>query len=132
MIRDQTIGSARAEKQKNRLTSRVIQNLMTAFLASALTLPSLAAWGMESPPRQVTAKAGEMLPLPPIRYLDSMPWMNWKVSARTPTLKIDIAHVPEHHALGYPEIASGIDLADIELIAAFISHAGSDSRPALR
>lgn len=92
MIRDQTIGSARAEKQKNRLTSRVIQNLMTAFLASALTLPSLAAWGIESPPRQVTAKAGEMLPLPPIRYLDSMPWMNWKASV--PTLRIDTLMFP--------------------------------------
>ena len=73
MILDHIIGSARAEKHKDRVTSRVIRNLMTALLASALTLPSLAAWGMEGPPKQAVAKAGDMLPLPPIPYLDSIP-----------------------------------------------------------
>jgi hypothetical protein len=92
MILDQTIGSARAEKRKNRMTGRVIRNLMTALLASALTLPSLAAWGMESSRQQAAAKPGDVLPLPPIRYLDSMPWMNWNVSA--PTLRIDTLMSP--------------------------------------
>ena len=83
MIRDHTIDSARAEKH----TNRVIRNLMTALLASVLTLPSLAAWGMESSPQQAAAKPGGTLPLPPIRYLDSVPWMKWNAS--TPTLRID-------------------------------------------
>jgi hypothetical protein len=30
---------------------------------------------------KAAAKTGDMLPLPPIRYLDSMPWMNWNTSA---------------------------------------------------
>lgn len=92
MILHQIVDSARAEKQKDRVTSRVIQNLMTALLASALTLPSLAAWGIEGSPNQASAKPGSVLPLPAIRYLDSMPWMNWNVSA--PTLRIDTLMSP--------------------------------------
>jgi hypothetical protein len=91
MILDQTIGSARAEKHKNLVAHRIVRNLLKAFLASALTLPSLAAWGMDSSPK-AAAKTGDMLPLPPIRYLDSMPWMNWNTSA--PTLRIDTLMSP--------------------------------------
>jgi hypothetical protein len=87
MILDQTIRSARAEKQKAPVIRRIIQNLMTALLASVLTRPSLAAWGVGSSPKQAAARTGDLLPLPPIRYLDSMPWMNWNTSA--PTLRID-------------------------------------------
>ncbi|MBR0733212.1 hypothetical protein JQ595_31120 [Bradyrhizobium japonicum] len=90
MIKDQTIGSARAEKDQ--ADSRIMQRLMTALLASALMLPSLAAWGTESSPDRDRARAGDMLRLPPIRYLDSMPWMNWKASA--PTLRIDTLMSP--------------------------------------
>ena len=64
MILDQTIGSARAEKHKNPVAHRIVRNLLTAVLASALTLPSLAAWGMDSSPKQAAAKTGDMLPLP--------------------------------------------------------------------
>ena len=91
MILDQTIGSARAEKHKNPVAHRIVRNLLKAFLASALTLPSLAAWGMDSSPK-AAAKTGDMLPLPPIRCLDSMPWMNWNTSA--PTLRIDTLMSP--------------------------------------
>jgi hypothetical protein len=92
MIRDHTIDSARAEKHKNPVARGVIRNLMTALLASVLTLPSLAAWGMESSPQQAAAKPGDMLPLPPIPYLDSMRWMTWNTSA--PTLRIDTLMSP--------------------------------------
>ena len=111
MILDQTIGSARAEKHKNPVAHRIVRNVLTALLASALTLPSLAAWGMDSSPKQAAAKAGDMMPLPPIRYLDSMPWMNWNTSA--PTLRIDtlmsptvtpwgILQIPQHRAKASP------------------------------
>jgi hypothetical protein len=92
MILDQTIGFARAEKHKVPIAHRIVRNLLTALLASALTLPSLAAWGIDSLPKQAAAKAGDMMPLPPIRYLDSMPWMNWNTSA--PTLRIDTLMSP--------------------------------------
>ena len=90
MIKDQTIGSARAEK--DHANSRIIQRLMTALLASTLTLPSLAAWGTERSSEQLAARAGDMLRMPPIRYLNSIPWMNWKASA--PTLRIDTLMSP--------------------------------------
>jgi hypothetical protein len=92
MITDQTIGSARAEQHKDAVAGRAMRNLITVLLASALTLPSLAAWGMESSPKPAAAKAGDMLPLPPIPYLHSMPWMKWNTSA--PTLRIDTLMSP--------------------------------------
>ena len=92
MILDQTIGSARAEKHKDAVAGRTMRNLITVLLATALTLPSLAAWGMESSQKQATAKAGDMVPLSPIPYLDSMPWMKWNTSA--PTLRIDTLMSP--------------------------------------
>ena len=92
MILDHTIGSARAEKHKEAIARRIVRNLLTALMASALTLPSLAAREMDSSPKQTAAKAGDMMPLPPIRYLDSMPWMNWNTSA--PTLRIDTLMSP--------------------------------------
>ena len=90
MIKDQTIGSARAEK--GRANRRIIQSLVTALLASALTPPSPAAWGTGRSPEQPAERAGDILPLPPIRHLDSMPWMDWKVSA--PILRIDTLMSP--------------------------------------
>ena len=92
MISHQTIGSARAEKHNKRRARVVIRNLITALLASALTLPSLAAWGTEHSPVQTATRTGGMLQLPPIRYLDSMPWMKWNASA--PALKIDTLMSP--------------------------------------
>jgi len=92
MILHQTIGSVRTEKHKNRRARGVIRNLMTALLASALTLPSLAAWGTENSPVQAATRIGGMLRLPPIRYLDSMPWMKWNASA--PALRIDTLMSP--------------------------------------
>lgn len=92
MIVDHAIGSARAEKDRNRVNRRAVRNLMTGLLASALMLPSLAAWWTESSPEQAKATAGHKLPLPPIRYLDSMPWMKWNAS--TPTLRIDTLMSP--------------------------------------
>jgi hypothetical protein len=37
-------------RNQDHATSRIIRSLMTALLASALPLPSLAAWGIESSP----------------------------------------------------------------------------------
>jgi len=61
-------------------------------MAAVLTLPSLAAWGW-MPAQQ--AEVGEHLrtiALPPIPYLDSMPWLKWDV--RVNTLKVDILLSP--------------------------------------
>jgi hypothetical protein len=92
MIRDQTIVSARAEKQ-NALGRRMVRRILTASMAAILTLPSLAAWGMDGPrnkPR--SGNDFETIALPPIPYLDSMPWLKW--GAGVNTLKVDILLSP--------------------------------------
>ncbi|MBR1194409.1 hypothetical protein, partial [Bradyrhizobium sp. AUGA SZCCT0160] len=77
MITDQSLVSARAEKQ-NALGRRLVRGILTASTAIALTLPSLAAWGLDSPRNTPTSgNAFEQIALPPIPYLDSMPWLEW-------------------------------------------------------
>lgn len=94
MILDQTIGSARAEGNCNDIGQRVIGNLLTAMLALVLVLASLTNLAAVEGLSQVAAeKASHTLPLPPIRYLESMPWMNWNTSA--PTLRIDTLMLPD-------------------------------------
>ena len=93
MIAHQTIGSARAETSGR---SRTI--VAGAFALAAMLLPN-AAFGMDSTPnmdstpQQTAARAGDLLPLPPIRYLDSMRWMDWQPS--TPLLKVDTLLLPD-------------------------------------
>lgn len=92
MIRDQTIVSARAEKQ-NALGRRMVRRILTASMAAILTLPSLAAWGMDGPRNK--PKSGndfETIALPPIPYLESMPWLRWGTGVNT--LKVDILLSP--------------------------------------
>ena len=92
MISDQTIVSARAEKQ-NALGRRVVRRILTASMAAILTLPSLAAWGMDGPRNK--PKSGndfETIALPPIAYLESMPWLRWGTGVNT--LKVDILLSP--------------------------------------
>lgn len=92
MISDQSIVSARAEKQEA-LGRRVFRGILTASMAAVLTLPSLAAWGLDGPRK--TPKSGntfETIALPPIPYLDTMPWLKW--GAGVNTLKVDILLSP--------------------------------------
>jgi len=45
-------------------------------MAAALTLPSLAVWGLEGPrSKPKSGIAFETIALPPIPYLQSMPWL---------------------------------------------------------
>jgi hypothetical protein len=93
MIADQTIVSARAEKRKTAVESRFIRRLIAAYIATALTMPALAAWGMNSPYiQQPSDHAAAQITLPPIPYLDSIPWMKWE--AGIDTLKTDILLSP--------------------------------------
>jgi len=92
MISDQTIVSARPEKQ-DALGRRVVRRIFAASMAAILTLPSRAAWGMDGP--RSKPKSGndfEAISLPPIPYLDSMPWLKW--GAGVNTLKVDILLSP--------------------------------------
>jgi hypothetical protein len=72
---------------------RTTRFLLTSLLTSTLTLPSLAAWGIESPQgKSSPAIFRDTIKLPPIPQLDSMPWIEWNTVA--PTLKTDILIEP--------------------------------------
>jgi hypothetical protein len=51
-----------------------------AFAFATMLLP-LGASGMDSTPGPAFDRPGNVLPLPPIPYLESMRWMNWKPEA---------------------------------------------------
>ncbi len=94
MILHQTISSARAEKRNDPVARRVTRHLLTALLTSALILPSLTAWGMDSSQGEhdLTIRTDPIV-LPPIPQLDSMSWMKWSTTS-SPALKIDTLTVP--------------------------------------
>jgi hypothetical protein len=93
MTRNATLVSARAETSG--YTRRIVAG---AFALAAMLLP-LAAFGMDNTPRQTVDRAGNLLPLPPIPYLDSMRWMSWKPSA--PVFKVDTLLLPDRAQPGF-------------------------------
>ena len=102
MISDQTIGSARAEGHWNHVGRRFIGSMLTATLALILVLASLTNLAAVEALSPVAAeRASHILPLPKIRYLDSMPWINWNASA--PTLRIDTLMLPGEPPWGDPQ-----------------------------
>ena len=91
MITDRSFVSARAEKRHG-LARRLLRGIVTASTAMALTLPSLAAWGLDgSRNTPASANAFEQIALPPIPYLDTMPWLTWNAGG---TLKVDTLLAP--------------------------------------
>ena len=95
MIRNRAPVSARAERSQGRI--RGIGGCAIALLT--LLLP-LGAWGMDNTPTRLPLdRAGNLLPLPPIPYLESMRWMNWKPSA--PLFKTDTLMLPDSAQPGF-------------------------------
>ena len=93
MILHQTIRSARAEKRALPVPRRMTRLGLTALLTAVLSLPSVAAWGVDRPEGNIGAAiTRHQIGLPPIPYLDSMPWMQWNAPA--PGLKTDILIAP--------------------------------------
>ena len=100
MILHQATGSARAEKRTGAFARWIHRGLRTALLTSALSLPSVAAWGTDSPQGKAdgraagssTARGDDPIALPSIPHLDPMPWM--PLDGRAPTLKTDILITP--------------------------------------
>ena len=64
--------------------------LVGAF-ALAATLFPFNAWGTDNPKLDAD-QTGNILPLPPVPHLESMQWMNWKLSP--PVFKIDTLLAP--------------------------------------
>jgi hypothetical protein len=94
MILHQTIGSARAEKRNDPIARQATRHLLTGLLTSALILPSLAAWGMDSPQGEhASAIRSDPIALPPIPQRDPMSWIKLNTTS-SPALKIDTLTVP--------------------------------------
>ncbi|MCC8936213.1 hypothetical protein H8A99_06800 [Bradyrhizobium sp. Arg68] len=80
--------SARTETNRN-----LRRRLLSLVMGSAMSLTAFGAYGVESPPRaEATQGAFTGLPLPPIPYLKTMPWLKWQPAAAT--MKIDILLPP--------------------------------------
>ena len=94
MIHDQTIGSAVAERRNWKTARLLLRGELTALLAGALALPLLAARGSDSHhERSASDVRATAINLPPIPYLDSMPWMKW--DAVSSGLKVDTLIAPQ-------------------------------------
>jgi hypothetical protein len=77
----------------------------------------LGAWGMDTSPKLHFDKAGNLLPLPPIPYLDSMRWMDWKPSA--PLFKTDTLLLPDSAQPGFFRIPWEYERASSNDLTAF-------------
>jgi hypothetical protein len=113
MIIDQTIISARTEIRTNAIKDRrFMRAMIAASIGAALTMPTVAAWGMDSPharqlsDSQITSdRQAASITLPPVPYIDSIPWMKWDANANafktdlllTPTLQWGIGQTFEPH-----------------------------------
>jgi hypothetical protein len=85
MTADRTMVSARAEKRRG-LARRGVRKIFTVSLAAVLTLPSLAAWGMEVQNGKAQPSRFETITLPPIPSLETVPWLDWKTGMKVDTL----------------------------------------------
>ena len=74
-----------------------------AFALATMVAP-LGAWSMDSTPRPALDRAGNLLRLPPIPYLESMRWMSWKPDA--PVFKTDILLLPDNVRPGHLQLSS--------------------------
>src|ERR1051325_4192547 len=75
-------------------TRSFFHRVVAGSFALAMLLPSPDAFAMDSTPKVTPDRAGYVLPLPPISYLDSMRWMDWKSSS--PVFKIDTLLLPDN------------------------------------
>ena len=73
-------------------TLRRRRRIVGGTFALAMLLPA-GAFAIDSTPKEIFDRAGYAIPLPPIRYLDSMRWMDWKPSA--PVFKVDTLLLPD-------------------------------------
>ena len=88
MLSHQHTFSARTETNRN-----LLRRLLALVMGSAISLTAFGAYGVESPRgAEATQGAFSGLPLPPIPYLDTMPWLKWQPAAAT--MKTDILLPP--------------------------------------
>src|ERR1041385_5345541 len=78
--------------RNQKLLSAVLETLcrgrksVAGIFTLAMLLPT-GAVALDSTPTETSDRTGYVLPLPPIRHVDSMRWMEWKPN--NPALKVD-------------------------------------------
>lgn len=82
------------------------RQIVAGALALATLLP-VGAFAMDGTTKVTPDRAGYVLPLPPIHYLDSMLWMDWKPSA--PVFKADTLLLPDSAQPGVFRLPSGYE-----------------------
>ena len=92
--------SVRATRETS---GRRARRIVAGAFALATMLAPLGAWGMNSTPRPALDGAN-LLPLPPVPYLESMRWMSWKPDA--PVFKTDILLLPDNIQPGHFRLPS--------------------------
>jgi hypothetical protein len=70
----------------------MVRGILTASMAAILTLPSLAAWGTESPGSNPKSNVFGTIALPPNPLLDFVPWLNWNAGVKVDNL---LAPIPD-------------------------------------
>lgn len=83
----------------------MMERLLALLLAGALVAPHVgqaneSALNIDGA-RQAASKFPEKLPLPPIPYLDTMPWMNF--GSKSTGSGIDTLWLPDFNAPGNPK-----------------------------
>jgi hypothetical protein len=82
------------------------RQIVAGALALATLLP-VGAFAMDGTTKVTPDRAGDVLPLPPIHYLDSMLWMDSKSSA--PAFKADTLLLPDSAKPGVFRLPSGYE-----------------------
>lgn len=111
MIKDHVTFSARAESPR-----RILRSLVVLTLSGIVSMSPHAVYGTQAPsPRPATAAAVEQIALPPIPYLDTVPWLTWRPASAMkmdtllspipdlPRLRIDPS--PPHRGLSLPAMS---------------------------
>jgi hypothetical protein len=87
------------------MLGRRARSIVAGAFAFATMLLPLGASGMDSTSGRAFDTPGNVLPLPPIPYLESMRWMNWKPEA--PVFKTDFLLLPDNIRPGLLQLPSG-------------------------
>ncbi len=88
MMKDHVALPARVERNRTK-TRKLARDL----LAGVLSLASFSAYGIEdSRPGLPAASSSPQIILPPIPYLDTMPWLTWAPAGRS--MKVDTLLLP--------------------------------------
>jgi hypothetical protein len=87
-------------------TLRRQQRIVAGSFTLAMLVPA-GAGAIDSPLNETFDRTGHVMRMPPVRYLDSMRWMDWKPSA--PVFKVDTLLLPDSTQPGVFHLPSNFE-----------------------